>query len=116
MSSVRVRQDGQRVLVIRDGRAILDLPWDAALDLARALQAQARRAEELAKAPAIIHDQAILTRMGFRFGLTSHPMLLREATKEAAWNRDLRRYIPPSRAHGIASQTVVGTPSIIRGA
>src|SRR5687768_10803239 len=95
--AVRVRQEGTRVLLLKDGRCVLDLPWQAALELAQALQAQGKRAEEIACAPAIIHDQAILTRLGFRFGLTSHPALLREAGKEAAWNSRLRRYIPPRR-------------------
>ena len=111
--SVRVRHEGTRVLVLRQGRALLDLPWQAALDLAKALQAQGKRAEEIDRAQAIIADQAILTRLGFRFGLTSHPGLLREAGKEAAWNRRLRRYIPPSKARGIASQQIVGAPTLI---
>lgn len=112
--SVLVRHEGARVLVLKDGRSLLDLPWQAALDLAKALQAQGKRAEEIDKAQAIIADQAIVTRLGFRFGLTAHPTLLREAAKEAAWNRDLRRAIPNHRAQGIASQTVVGAPRLIR--
>ena len=111
--AVRVRQEGTRVLLLKDGRALLDLPWQAALDLARALHAQGKRAEEIDCAQAIIQDQAILTRLGFRFGLTSHPQLLREATHAAAWHRDLRRYIPASRARGITSQEVVGAPTVI---
>jgi hypothetical protein len=112
--SVRVRHEGRRVVVLQQGRALLDLPWQAALDLAKALQAQGKRAEEIDRAQAIIADQAIITRLGFRFGLTSHPALLREATQEAAWNRNLRRYIPPSRAMGIASQQIVGAPALIQ--
>lgn len=111
--SLRVRHEGARVLVLKDGRSLLDLPWQAALDLSKALQAQGKRAEEIDKAQAIIADQAIVTRLGFRFGLTSHPALLRAATKEAAWNRNLRRAIPSHRAHGIASQTVVGSPRVL---
>ena len=111
--SVRVRHEGTRVLVLQHGRTLLDLPWKTALDLAKALYVQGKRAEEIDRAQAIIRDQAIVTRLGFRFGLTSHPALLREATNEAAWNRDLRRYIPASKARGIASQQVVGSPSIL---
>lgn len=112
--AVRVRQEGTRVLVLKDGRALLDLPWQAALDLAKALHAQGKRAEEIDRAQAIIADQAIVTRLGLRFGLTNHPLLLREAGKEAAWNSQLRRYIPSAKAMGIASQTIVGAPSLIQ--
>lgn len=112
--SVRVRHEGTRVLVLKNSRALLDLPWQAALDLAKALHAQGKRAEEIDRAQAIIADQAILTRLGFRFGLTSHPALLRDAAKEAAWNRTLRRFIPSGKAGGIASQTVVGAPAVIQ--
>lgn len=113
-ASVQIRQAGTRVLVLQHGRTLLDLPWQAALDLAKALHAQAKRAEEIERAPAIIADQAIITRLGLRFGLTNHRGLLREAVKEAAWNRDLRRYIPPAKAMGIASQSVVGAPQLIQ--
>lgn len=112
--SVNVRQEGDRVLVIENGRTILDLPYQGAKALARALLSQAARAEEHAQAESIIADQAILTRAGAPFGLTSNPALLKAATVEAAWNTKLRRYIPPSRAGGIASQSVVGTPAIIQ--
>ncbi len=112
--AVRIRHEGMRVQVLKDGRVLLELPWQAALDLAKALHAQGKRAEEIDRAQAIIHDQAIVTRLGLRFGLTSHPLLLREAGKEAAWNRNLRRYIPSGRAYGIASQEMVGAPIIIQ--
>lgn len=111
---VKIRQEGERVLLIENGRTILDLPYDAALALARAIHVKGKLAEEWAKADAIIADQAILTRIGFPLGLTSNPILLREAGKEAAWNSDLRRYIPPSRAWGIESQACVGTPTLIQ--
>ena len=113
-SQVAVRDEGNRVLVIRDGRAILDLPWDAALALAKALRIKALQAEETDKAESIVFDQAILTRLGVPFGLTNNATILKEATKEAAWNSDLRRYIRGKRAGGLESQAVVGTPNIIR--
>jgi len=112
--AVRVRHEGTRVLVIKDGRALLDLPWQAALDLSKALHAQGKRAEEIDRAKAIIADQAIITRLGLRFGITSHPLLLREAGKDAAWDSKLRRYIPAAKAMGIASQTIVGAPQLIQ--
>ena len=112
--AVNVRQEGERVLLLEGGRAILDLPWDAALELARAIHIQAKRAEELAKIEEIVRDQSILARLGIPFGLTNRIDALKEAMKEAAWNSQLRRYIPPGRAGGITSQAVFGAPKIIR--
>ncbi len=114
MKAVTVRQEGDRVLIIRDGQALMDLPWDAALILSRGIHIKAKKAEEQAKALQIVSDQAILTRVGFKIGLTRNPKIMQEAMKEAAWNTQLRRYIPPPRAHGIASGEVFGTPSIIQ--
>lgn len=112
--AVNVRCEGDRVVVIENGAAVFDLPWDAALALARAIHVKAKEAEEEAKALSIIADQALLTRLGAPIGLTSRPDMLREAAKEAAWNSDLRRYVPPARAGGIASQSIVGRPTIIK--
>lgn len=114
LTSVTIRCEGTRVLVLHNGRLLFDLEHDAALALARALHVQGKRAEEEARALDIIRDQAILTRLGVPIGLTSRPDMLKEAAKEAAWSTDLRRYIPPSRAGGIASQAVFGTPTITR--
>lgn len=112
LKEVTVRQEGDRVLLLHNGRLLFSLPWQAALDLGRALHAQGKRAEEEANATRIVYDQAILTRVGFPIGLSNRPDILAEAAKEAAWNRDLRRYIRGDRAAGIANQTVFGTPRI----
>lgn len=112
ITNVQIRREDTRVLVLHNGRALLDLPWQAALALARALQVKARLAEEQAKAQLIITDQAILTRAGFKLGLTSRPDLLRAAAHEAGWNRNLRRYIPLFRAKGIQSQEIFGAPRV----
>ena len=79
-----------------------------ALELAEALRTQAKRAEEWEKASQIAADQAVLLRAGIPIGLTSHPVIQAEAAKIAAWDRDLRRYLPG----GVRSQSVVGAPSI----
>lgn len=112
IQQVDIRQEGTRVLVIASGQAILDVPYEAALQLARAIYIKAKQAEEFDKANAIIGDQAILTRLGIPMGLTNNPAMLQEAMKEAAWNTKLRRSIPLARAGGIKSQAVFGTPSI----
>lgn len=109
MTRITTRQDGPHVLLLVDGRLVAEMPWNAALDVSRAIHVKAKAAEEIAKAAGIIYDHAILMRHGFRFGLTSHPLLQGEAAKQAAWNRNLRRYIPG----GVRSEEMVGTPSLI---
>ena len=114
---VNVRQEATQVVVIRNGSTVFDMPWDAALQLAQAIYTQAKRAEELAKADAIAGDQAILLRLGVPLGLSDRPDIQHEAQKRAAWDSDLRRYIPLRRAKGVGgirSAAVFGTPRIIR--
>lgn len=110
ISEIVIRQEGERVVVIRNGKALLDLPWDAAQALANALRVKALSAEEEAKALAIAFDQAILMRAGVPFGLSSRSDIVNEARKEAAWNSDLRRYMPG----GIKAKAIFGQPSVIR--
>jgi len=112
LKEVTVRREGGRVLLLHNGTLLFSLPWQAAIDLSRALYAKAKQAEEEARAAQIVYDQAILTRVGFPIGLSNRPDILQEAAKEAAWNSDLRRYIRGDRAIGIANQTVFGTPTI----
>lgn len=115
--AVTVRQEGTNVVVIREGRAVFDMPWDAALQLARAIVSQAKRAEELASAERIADDQAVLLRLGVPVGLSSRRDIQEEAQERAAWDSTLRRYIPLKRAKGVGgvrSQESFGTPRIIR--
>jgi hypothetical protein len=109
LKAARIAQEGTKVLLEIDGRG-WTLDWRAALALADAIRTQAKKAEELAHAPGIIADQALVIRKGLPFGLTSHPGMLREAVKEAAWGRWLRRALPG----GIRSTAVVGTPAVIQ--
>lgn len=104
-----VRLDGSDVVVLSEGRLALRVPAGEVADaLARAIVIQSRKGEEIAKAESIAFDQAILLRAGVPVGLTSHPKVQEEAAKEAAWNRDLRRYMPG----GVKSQEQFGTPAI----
>jgi len=105
-----VRQEGDRVLVFKNGVLIADMPWQAADQLWKAIRAKTKAAEEHASAEQIIADQSLLIRAGAPFGLTNHPLILSEATKEAAWNRDLRRHLPG----GIKSTEILGLPRIIQ--
>lgn len=108
MRAAQVLVEGTRVLLVSDGRAVLNVPWEAALGIGKAMVAAARKAEETAKAAEIIMDQAILTRAGAPIGLSNNPAIQKEAGKEAAWNRDLRRYMPG----GVKSEEVFGTPTL----
>lgn len=108
--STTVRQDDERVLLIVNGRCVLNLPWDGALEIGRALIAQGHRAEEIAKAAGVIYDNAILVRSGAPISLAVDPRIRKEAEKEAAWNSDLRRKMPG----GVRSTESVGAPSVKR--
>lgn len=109
---IRIRQEGATVLFIKNDRLVASLPWDAAVEIGRNLMAVGHKAEEWAKAESIVHDHAILARVGVPLGLTSHPTLLREVRKEAAHNRDLRRYLPG----GVKSEELVLAPALIQHA
>ena len=113
MKKMTIRHENGRVLLIVNGRLVASMPPEVADLLARAILTKAREAEELLSATQIIADQAMLTRLGVGFGLTNRPDMLRVAANEAAWNSQLRRYIPPAKAIGIQTQEVFGTPSIV---
>lgn len=108
--SATVRQDDERVLLIINGQCVLNLPWDGALEIGRALIAQGHRAEEIAKAAGVIRDHAILVRAGVPIGLAVDPRIREEAEKDAAWDSPLRRYMPG----GVKSTESVGAPSVKR--
>lgn len=108
--SVTVRQDDERVLLIVNGQCVLDLPWDGALEIGRALIAQGRRAEEIAKAAGVILDHAILVRAGVPIGLAVDPRIRKEAEETAVSDSSLRRYMPG----GVRSTESVGAPSVKR--
>lgn len=104
----RVRDEGRKVVLIIDGRAV-EMPPEIARQLARALHAKAGRAEEVIEHERLAYDQAILTRAGAPFGLTNRPEIVEAAIREAGHNRDLRRYMPG----GIKSRGYVGAPTIV---
>jgi len=105
-----VRVDKDRVIILEEGKAILNIPWNMALPLGKALVKRAKTAEEHANALQIIKDQALIQRVGFPIGLTNNPAIQKEAMKEAVNDRDLRRALPG----GIKSQSIVGTPTVIK--
>lgn len=110
LKSVTIRCEGDKVLLLSGGILIAEMHWQKADELADLLHRKARQAEEQAKAERIINDSAILVRAGVSFTLSNRPDILKEAAKEAAWNRDLRRFMPG----GVKSKEVFGLPSIVR--
>lgn len=107
--AITIRREGTRVLLIVDGRAVAEMPWRKADELAVAIRSKARAAEEQEKALEVARDNAILLRAGVRIGLSDDPRIREETGKIAAWDRNLRRYMPG----GIRSQELVGTPAVI---
>ena len=90
-----IRKEGTQVHIILEGRLLMQLSWQSALELAKELGHVAHLAEEEAKAEQIIQDQAILHRAGVPVGLVTRKDMALLAAKEAAWNSRLRRFIRP---------------------
>lgn len=107
-NELRIKVEGGEVLIIQAGRLVGRLPPHAATEVADALRSAAKIADEFASRDQIIRDTAILTRAGFRLGLTNRPDFKAEAGRLAAWGRDLRRYMPG----GVKSREVFGVPTI----
>lgn len=107
VQEARVGRSGQVVLLQIGGKTV-EMPWEVAVTLGRALLAAGRDAEEQAKAPTIARDAAILLRAGAPVGLSSDPKIRDEAGKLAAWDEQLRRYMPG----GIRSEEMLGRPAV----
>lgn len=112
IQSADIQLVGDRVIVFVDGQLKLNLPYEAAEVVARAMLYHVRNAEESDPkiAPKIAFDQAILLRSGAPFGLSSDPKIVNEARKEAVWNSELRKYMPSGN---IASRGEFGRPGVI---
>jgi len=105
---LRIRQNGNQVQLIYNGKCI-EMPWQAALEVAGHIKSIAKLAEAEDAHEGLILDTAIRHRAGVPMGMSNDPRIKAEAKKEAAWNRDLRRYMPvPS----VASKEVFGVPTI----
>lgn len=110
IDSVIVRREGSRVMLVnKQGVTLLDLPWEAAKDLAKILRLQAARAEQTAKVEAVIADQAFCIRAGLPISLTPNPDVFKEAGNMAAHDRTLRRHMPG----GIPSGTKFGMARVV---
>lgn len=94
MDEILIKWEEERVIVIRNGTLVHDLHWKAALDLCRAIYAQACKAEEWANKDRLVLDQSILLRAGSPLPLTDNLAIQEEAMRQSRWNRMLRRYMP----------------------
>ena len=94
MEHVKVRQLEDKV-VIYIGTKAVELPWYAALEIAKAIKIQGERAEEYALAPKIAVETAMMWKAGLPIGFTDNPRIKDIAANEAAWNKDLRKYMGP---------------------
>lgn len=93
-TNVGIRWEGNKVMMIVDGKLVLNITWEQALELGRALIAQARKADTWVHAQQVIDDQALLLRAGAPITLANDAAMIKEAGNEAAWNSKLRRYLP----------------------
>lgn len=107
---VRIRTDGAKVFVGVNDRMFLEIGAKEAKEFVRELARAALLAEEHEQAERLIHEGAILARAGFPLTLSDHPKILDAVRSEAAWNSDLRRYMPG----GVKAKELVGTPTVIR--
>ena len=111
--TIRVIPDNNRVVILEEGKTILNVPWMTADLIGKSMQKQARKAEENEKALNIVGDQAFLMRAGIPLGLSNRRDIQKEAVKEALYNKKLRR-IMPNKMGNIESKESFGTPSLIQ--
>lgn len=109
---VDIKREGGHVLAqfTNDGKCfVLQLEGKTAVDIARLLREQGLLADEFAQAERIADDSAILLRAGSNFALSNDPRIIEEAKKRAAWDTDLRRFMPG----GVKSEEAFGTPAVV---
>lgn len=96
--------------VVALGRYFIQMQQTAAKQIARWLVQGKLRLEELEQAERIVFDSAILARAGAPFTLSDDPRLKEAMRQEAAWNSDLRRFMPA----GVKSEAVFGLPKLVQ--
>lgn len=92
--SVTIHREGTRVYLLQGGKVLLDMPWEGALEVGRALVQLGKQGEQISKMEQVIADQAVLMRAGAPIALTGNHAAQQEALKEAMWNPSLRKYMP----------------------
>jgi hypothetical protein len=91
-------RDGDEMVLTEtlNGAVFAVLRCDVAQHVGAAIIHQAHLLEEIDQRDDVVFDQALLSRNGMALGLVMNPHLRQEAAREAAWNSQLRRYIPSS--------------------
>lgn len=111
--TVRFHEPTDSVLVEDLGGALLfELPAKVAIEIGGGIIGKGHELESEVKAQDIAYEHAILQRKGVVLGLTDNAAVQQIAGKEAAWNTELRRYIPSSAN---LLQVSIGTPSVSKG-
>lgn len=106
---VRLRQEGSQVWINWDDKCWMLLGAKELRQIWREMDGVLKLAEEYEQADRIIQDTAIMLRAGAPFALSDNRKIVESAKTMAAWDSDLRRYMP---MRGITSQERFGTPSI----
>ena len=94
--TINIREEGGVILMFLDDKLLFKTNYQEAQQIANGLAAVAKIVEERVNQERLVLDQALLMRTGAPIGLISpyNPALMRRARIEAAWNSNLRRYIP----------------------
>ncbi len=110
MPAIRVRPSeyNQTEVIVTMGDDSYALPWQAALEVGKALIRASRKGEEWAKREKIADDQAIVHKLQLPFGLTSNPVIQKEAVKRAEDVKTNRIHIPAT--------SVVSCPKLVASA
>lgn len=107
--SVTLRRDADTIYLIEDGHVVFSANYKAAIEIAKAIIAQAKVIEEENAAMAIARDQAILTKAGVPISLTGNQAILEEAKTLMKYDKQIKEIKPV----GGINKGKVGTPTVI---
>ncbi len=107
MNKITAGMRKERVVLIIDGKTVLDLHWKHYNDVIRVIKQAAAQAEEYENANQVIDHQAVMMRAGMPLGLSDNPAILKAARQKALYDKQLRAYIP-----SVKHLPVVGTPRL----
>jgi hypothetical protein len=103
----------RRTLIILGTAKLGSVDWSSCFEIAASFRTAARMGEEIAKAPQIIAQQALLTRTGAPVGLSNNRKIQDAAYTDAQWDSAARKGMP-MRADTVPSARRCGTPSVLR--
>lgn len=105
---IRVLENGH-VDVLLQGKLWFSADAADTARIGKSIKQVADLVEEESDHERITQEQALLTRTGAPFGITSHPLILKDAKLEAEHGSNLRRYVPIPSFRGRA---MIGLPTI----